>query len=269
MPALRPRTDRRSAAVDRPIVTALLAATVYSLALLVWLLLPWEQGTGSVAGRLMLAGVGTTRVVVSVAFLSALGLWRAAGLTTRTTRRGWLIAAPLAVPAVLPLVFGAGLADRPVWVFVVGAVSIATVAFGEEAVFRGVVLRLLLRRGVAVAVVGSSAVFSLMHLVNLAGGGHPVEVGAQVLMTFGMGVGFAAVALVTGTIWPLVVAHVVLDYANAVQAAAAAASGAGLTDELVTGGINVVLGALWAAYGVWLLRRRSAPRAADPASTPA
>ena len=256
MPPPASRTDpARSAAVDRPIAIALLAATVYSLALLVWLLLPWEQGTGSAAGRLMLAGVGTTRVVVSVVLLSALGLWRTSGLTTRATRRGWLIAVPLAVPAVLPLVFGAGLADRPAWVFVVGAISIATVAFGEEAVFRGVVLRLLLPRGVRTAVIGSSVAFALMHLVNLAGGGHPVVVGAQVLMTFGMGVGFAAVALATGTIWPLVVVHFVLDYANAVQAAAAAASGTGLTDELVNGGVNVVLGVLWAAYGVWLLRR--------------
>ncbi len=49
--------------------------------------------------------------------------------------------------------------------------------------------------------------------------------------------------------------HFVLDYANAVQAAAAAASGTGLTDDLVNGGVNVVLGVLWAAYGVWLLRR--------------
>jgi hypothetical protein len=266
MPAPTPRTGAARSAADRPVVAALLAATVYSVALLVWLLLPWEQGTGSVAGRLMLAGVGTTRVVVSVAFLSALGLWRASGLTARAARRGWLVALPLAVPALLPLVFGAGLAHRPAWVFAVGAVSIATVAFGEEAVFRGVVLRLLLPRGVAAAVIGSSAVFALMHLVNLAGGGRPVEVGAQLLMTFGMGVGFAAVALVTGTIWPLVVVHLVLDYVNAVQAAAA--SGAGLTNELVNGGINVVLGALWAAYGVWLLRHQSVTRAASPANTP-
>jgi membrane protease YdiL (CAAX protease family) len=270
MPPVTPRSDAvPRATTDRPIVTALLGATIYALALLVWLLLPWEQGTGSVAGRLILAGVGATRVLVCVAFLSALGLWRASGLTTRGTRRGWLIAVPLAVPAVLPLAFGAGVADRPAWVFVVGALSTATVAFGEEAMFRGVVLRLLLRRGIAAAVVGSSAAFALMHLVNLAGGGHPVEVGAQVLMTFGMGIGFAAVALVTGTIWPLVVVHLALDYANAVQAAVAAASGTGLADDLVNGGINVLLGVLWAAYGGWLLRRHPTVHAGNAASVAA
>lgn len=255
-PALAP--TRSPLPVRHPIGAAVLAWAVYALGLTVWLVPPWERGTDSAGGWVVTLGIDLTRVAVAVAFLTAWRLWRVAGFHTAPTWRRVVPALPLALLPALPAVFGPGFVDRPGWKLALAAFGVATVAFGEEAVFRGVVLRVLLARGVRPAVLGSAGLFGLMHLVNLANGSDPITVAAQVVMTAGVGVAFGAVALATGTIWPVIVVHFLMDLANTVQAAAPAEGGGTATaDLLVDAGINVALGALAAGYGWWLVRRRA------------
>ena len=124
-------------------------------------------------------------------------------------------------------------------------------AFGEEGVFRGVVMRVLLARGVRPALFGSATLFGLMHVMNLGNHSHPITVAAQVLMTFGIGIGFGAVALATGTIWPLLVIHFLMDFLNDIQAAAPGENtGVATSDLLLNGALDVALGLLAAGYGM-------------------
>jgi uncharacterized protein len=242
----------------RPVRAAVLAWAAYSVSLAVWLVLPWEGGTESAVGWVMTLGINLTRVVVAVAFLSIWRLWRPAGFLTVPAWKRVVPALPLLLLSALPAIFGPGLSDRPGWKVAVSAFGVATVAFGEEGMFRGVVMRVLLVRGVRPALFGSAALFGLMHLVNLVNDSHPVTVAAQVIMTFGVGIGFGAVALATGTIWPLLVIHFLMDFINSIQAAAPGEGiGGGAADLLLNAGINVVLGALVAGYGLWLLHRRT------------
>ncbi len=242
----------------RPTRAAVLAGVVYAVSLGLWLVLPWDRGTESAGSWVLTLGIDLTRIVVAVAFLSIWRLWRPAGFLTAPTWKRVVPALPLLLLPALPALFGPGLSDRPGWKVALSAFGVATVAFGEEGMFRGVVLRVLLVRGLRPALFGSAALFGLMHLVNLVNDSHPVTVAAQVIMTFGVGIGFGAVALATGTIWPLLVIHFLMDFANSIQAAAPGEStGVGMSDLLLNGGINVALGALAAGYGLWLLRRRS------------
>lgn len=72
------------------------------------------------------------------------------------------------------------------------------VPVGEELLFRGVVMRGLLRYGAVVAVVGSSVVFALFHGFNTA-------------LPTALVVGLVAAEITrrSGSIWPAVVVHVV------------------------------------------------------------
>jgi membrane protease YdiL (CAAX protease family) len=72
------------------------------------------------------------------------------------------------------------------------------VPFGEELLFRGVVMRGLLRYGAWVAVLGSSVIFALFHGINLA-----------LPTALVVGIIAAEVARRSGSIWPAVVVHVV------------------------------------------------------------
>ena len=82
-------------------------------------------------------------------------------------------------------------------------------------------------RGTTRAVLLSSVLCGAMYLtvwfgaasavLNFAGGRDAVIVGVWVLMLVGIGVGFAAVVVVTGTIWPPVVIRAVLYFASALQ----------------------------------------------------
>jgi membrane protease YdiL (CAAX protease family) len=72
------------------------------------------------------------------------------------------------------------------------------VPIGEELLFRGVVMRGLLRYGAVIAVVGSSVVFALFHGFNMA-------------LPSALVVGLVAAEITrrSGSIWPAVVVHVV------------------------------------------------------------
>ena len=251
-----PSTTQRLPA-RRPVAAAVLAWAGYTVAVAAWLLLPWDRGTRSAGGWVVTLGIDLTRVVVAVAFLTTWRLWRPAGFVTVPAWRRVVPALPLLLLPAFPAVLGPGLVDAPGWKFALAAFGVATVAFGEEGVFRGVVMRVLLARGLRPALLGSAALFSLMHVMSLADGYHPITVVAQLLMTFGIGIGFGAVALATGTLWPLLVVHFLMDFVNSIQAAAPAEKTVTATSDLILeGGVNVVLGLLAAGYGLWLLRRR-------------
>ena len=76
----------------------------------------------------------------------------------------------------------------------------------EELFFRGFLLRFLMRFGAVPAILLSSVVFALFHLVNLAAGS-VIYTLAQVLCAFAAGVCFAAAAALSGSLLPGFAAH--------------------------------------------------------------
>ncbi|NJL42071.1 MAG: CPBP family intramembrane metalloprotease, partial [Leptolyngbyaceae cyanobacterium SM1_4_3] len=72
--------------------------------------------------------------------------------------------------------------------------------FGEELLYRGIVTNGLLRYGSFVSVVGSTAIFALMHGINIV---FPAAIVA--------GLATAEVFRRSGSIWPGFVVHVVFN----------------------------------------------------------
>jgi uncharacterized protein len=246
----------RRFATRRPVVTAVAVTTGFALALLGWLLAVPASALETSTGGWSLLGLDATRIILPAALLTALGWWRRAGFATRPTRSTVLPFLPLLLYPAIPLVFGPGITMNDPRTLAMATVTMLAVGFGEEATFRGVVLTALRSRGLMRAAIGSAALFGAFHLMNLWAGLHPVDVGFQVLYTALVGFAFAATALVTGAIWPLVVIHFAIDFSNTIQSSAPiAAATAPSSPDVGNGLINVALAAVFAGYGYWLLRR--------------
>ena len=88
-----------------------------------------------------------------------------------------------------------------------------TIGFFEEVVFRGVILIVLLQRfpktkkGMFMAVIISSAVFGLIHLINILTGANVGSTLLQVGYSFLMGMMWAVVFIKTKNIWMSIILH--------------------------------------------------------------
>ena len=158
-----------------------------------------------------------------------------------------LLVLPAAV-ALAPLLGGVDLPGaRTLAVFVLGY---AVTGFFEEALFRGLILGVLRPSGVWPAVLISSALFAAAHLPNMLFGQAPAITIAQAFGTFCFGVGYAAVRLRTGSVWPLMVLHFLTDLLLRIDALPAWAHWA-----VMVGGDTLLL-----VYGLVLLRHASLRR---------
>ncbi len=232
-------------------------------------------GTRLLASRIPESSVPTAAglvwtVVLPVVALTALGWWRLAGFTIRPTWRRlvplWpLVVLYVVVPlAVLPALVG--VADHTPGYLALVVVAALSVGFGDEALFRGVVLQALLPSGTLRAVIISAVLWAASYLGVIAAGVNPVLAGVQALHMVGMGVAFAAAVVVTGTIRPLVI----IDAATQVPYFILPAANS--RPDPVTVVVELTMGALAAAYGLWLLhrdRRGHPPRLTPPAPPPA
>ncbi|NMB55821.1 MAG: CPBP family intramembrane metalloprotease [Leptolinea sp.] len=99
-----------------------------------------------------------------------------------------------------------------------------SVGFVEEILFRGLMLSLMLRawgktrRGILAAVVLSSVVFGVVHVVNLLMGRRDLlTTGTQILYALFFGVFFAACFLRSRSIWPVIFGHFLFDLCGSFQ----------------------------------------------------
>ncbi|MBR2370557.1 MAG: CPBP family intramembrane metalloprotease [Clostridia bacterium] len=108
--------------------------------------------------------------------------------------------------------------DSPWYYVLIYAAQCIAVATFEELAFRGVVFLYLLEkrrktvRGVFIAIVITSAVFGLIHLLNLLEGSSPIPVLMQIGYSFLIG-GMCSVVLVkTANIWLCVLLHAIFNF---------------------------------------------------------
>jgi uncharacterized protein len=138
------------------------------------------------------------------------------------------------------------------------------IGFQEEAIFRGVLLRALMPRGVMQAVVISALLFGVIHANSLLVGRDPVFVGAQILASFLGAIGLAALRLRLNSIWPLVLLHALNDF---LQFSAAG----GMEAQQVAAWLpllKIAISGTLAVYGLYLLRGYWAQRPTQPAASP-
>ncbi len=240
-------------AARRPEWFAVLVIIAYTVPALVLLrAAPQPASFTPTTDVVQFAVIGWT-VLLPVAVLTVLRWWDATGFTRRSTLRSlvWFLPVIL-LYNLLPLLSLLGVRvvrHDPEYIFLV-AVTVLAGGFGDEAIFRGVVLQTLLPGGTRRAVLISSVLFGVAYLRVMALDVDPVHVAAQAANSVGMGIAFAALVIVTGTIWPLVLisaASQVVFYLTYLPNS---------RPDVSVIVIELLMGALAAAYGMRLLHRR-------------
>lgn len=197
-----------------------------------------------------LAGAGTT-ALLGAGLLSWLGWWRGARVRMMPQPgTAWLF-----VPAFLPILVNLGLIPlvglRPLDVgtmltLLAGALL---VGFTEEVFYRGLMMRALEPCGARRAVVVTALLFAVVHALNALAGADPLHTALQIGYAFGFGLMFGALALRTGSIWPIILAHGLINFTGSLQSS-------NVTPALTQAVLGLTAGyiVLFAGYAVILMR---------------
>ncbi len=248
---------------------ALLAGIIFCfcamLAFEAWkMLVPAEGGMEKHLYSLITTAIGSALFLLVVIYSS---YSRVLKINVKEMPRHILFALPCVLVAVnnfpiIPFFSGkAYISGKGSEIFLYFLVCVGT-GFFEELVFRAYILMILLEKkkdgvkGVFWAVVGSSALFGLIHLVNIFSGADPLATLMQVGYSFLVGGMCAIVMLKTGSVWYSVLLHAVYNFAGGVIPR----FGGGTIWDAPTVAITAVLAVLVAIYLVFTLIRLDAEK---------
>ena len=203
--------------------------------------------------------------------VAAFGWWRETGLTSPFDRRGLRLSIYIsAIPLVLFLLIAIVLltsARAPQHAVMLALIICFNFLVGlfEETLFRGIVFHgLRTRHSLWVAILFSSLLFGLFHLVNLAIGQNFQITVFQVVNATALGIFFCAIYLQSGSLWPPIVLHAIWNsYAMAGQLAVMDMPFDDLQPiDLTVKPANYILPLLIALSAVWIVilwQRRTPP----------
>lgn len=218
--------------------------------------------------------------VLLMGVLAALGLFAQAGYNApRHWKSVWLVW-PVLVLALLNTNFDTQIDFSHPGLLVLFCLTWISTGILEETMVRGVALRVFLhnwggtRRGIYRAVLVSSLLFGLCHLVNLIMGRSTLLANlTQVTFATFFGVFFAACVLRNQSIWPAVLTHALFDgLANLPEISFNSTFGAVSTTTPNDALVSILATLPLLLYGLWILRKvkpdesaaNQAPSSAEP-----
>ena len=181
-------------------------------------------------------------VVLSTILVARVTGWQDAGFT----RPGqWRELRLYALPTVVVLApIAAGVTPVAPGMLAMLITGYALTGYMEEAMWRGVVLRVLRPTCTMQAVLIGSLLFGAAHLSNIMFRENAALVAAQAIGSFCGGIGYAALRLRTNTIWPVMALHMAGDLIASIGALPK-------IPTLVTHDVIML------AFGLYLLRRNN------------
>jgi hypothetical protein len=196
------------------------------------------------------AVVDSVLTLTGIFLVARLGWWEKAGYTTGIR---WAEVPLFVLPgAVALLSLSGGIRVTAPATVLACAVLTLVVGFAEETYFRGLILSALLPTGVLRAALISAVLFAAPHLLNAIGGTwDPAFTVVDSIAAFGLGLTFAALRLRTGSLWPLVGIHALFDFTSLVALGGVEVHAQSV--ELLVS--SVIVGMIFAAYGLFLLRK--------------
>ena len=216
-------------------------AFIIAGALTKWLRMPQQ----------MLYGIGfIILTVISLILLTRMRCWKEVGFRPLGMYHLlWLPALPMIVTVYEALSGEGGLVGGNIMWRIMGMTALN--GFAEEVLYRGLMLRALAWKGIWRAVIITSLIFAITHSLNTLTGWSSERVLWQLCYSFAFGFGWAAFALRTGTIWPLILIHFLNNFFSLCRAGSIVQTGEVSTVSQVVMALYTVA---FIAYGVIVTR---------------
>lgn len=122
-----------------------------------------------------------------------------------------LLYIPVILIALLHLVCGINTNSGIVFIFL-NLIFVLSIGFIEEIYFRGIILKIWLDKNTKKAIIISSILFAICHLMNVMGGAGIIEVILQICFAFVYGVVLSYIFIISKSIWPCIIIHAFHDY---------------------------------------------------------
>lgn len=212
-----------------------------------------EAGLSEPAAK-AISQVPTVLFVVSITFW--FGWTEDIGLQPETwwSREALWAFTPVLVPIIAIPLLGLQIAETTAILWLL--MDAVFVSIWEELYFRGVMLEQVRAKlpNPRTAIIVTAGIFGAIHLTNISAiGTSPTFAAVQILFAFLSGIGMGAVRLRTGNLWPLIIAHFLIDGPERLIFGEQATTG---TPTIL--GLMLAVGVVYAAYG-WVASGRLSP----------
>lgn len=131
--------------------------------------------------------------------------WTYYGFKREMTSISWIPYLPLLV--ILIVLCFQGFSSQPLETIVFYVGFAILVGFVEESIYRGIMIKILLPLGILPAILTSSILFSVTHMLNLLSGQSIGQTGLQLVYSLLIGIVLAQLFIKTGNIYPLILFH--------------------------------------------------------------
>ncbi len=192
-----------------------------------------------------LANFALTIIVASM--LTVMGWWRTVGFRSALRKSDIVYFLIPFIPVLTNLIPGIAVTSFSyvLEVFVI----MLMVGFVEESIFRGLMLNALKARGLWKAAIITTLLFGLTHALNSLTGKSAVENVLQIFFALSVGFAFAALVLHKGILWPLVLAHWLINFVGFIQKP-------GFTGQVLSMLMVAIPSAILIAYGVFMMLQK-------------
>ncbi len=160
-----------------------------------------------------IANLGLT--IIAAVIITGMGWWNAIGFHSPARTSDLLYFIVPFLPIIINLIPGVQVSGIYMLLNIFGITMM--VGFVEETIFRGLMLNALKPYGFWKAAIITSLLFGLTHAMNLLEGKSVADNMAQIFYAVAIGFAFATLVLKKGIIWPLVLAHFLIDFFNFIQ----------------------------------------------------
>lgn len=117
---------------------------------------------------------------------------------------------------IIPIVLAGFSSEVTVLQYIILLFFTVAVGFNEEIYFRGLVFKFIKEEGTKKAIIWSSVIFGVLHLVNALNGKNALYLVLQMMFAFLVGFVLAEVVSITKSLWVVIAWHAAHDYISSV-----------------------------------------------------